>query len=237
MADAPGTDLAVIPAAESAVAHEPVPAPLPPLDTEPRATIPTRTTGSLSRRMILIAAGWILLLLTGGGFALDRVLTTAITQNFDDQLEYVLNALIVSAEIGPQGEVFNNRELADQRFLEPNSGLYYQISAPGQEPYPSRSLWDRRLAYGSAHTDLGIHAYDSDQFVDPTTDSPERLRIVERDATLPGSKVRWRFQVAQNREGLDAQIKVLRKTLVRSFALLGFGLIVMAALQTFYGLW
>ena len=47
----------------------------------------------------------------------------------------------------------------------------------------------------------------------------------------------WRFQVAQSRGGLDAQIKVLRKTLVRSFALLGFGLIVMAALQTFYGLW
>ncbi len=115
MADAPGTDFVVVPASEGAVAHEHASPPLPPPDTEPRATIATRTTGSLSRRMILIAAGWILLLLTGGGFALDRVLTTAITQNFDDQLEYVLTALIVSAEIGPQGEVFNNRELADQR--------------------------------------------------------------------------------------------------------------------------
>ena len=75
MADAPGTDFVVVPASEGAVAHEHVSPPLPPLDTEPRATIATRTTGSLSRRMILIAAGWILLLLTGGGFALDRVLT------------------------------------------------------------------------------------------------------------------------------------------------------------------
>ncbi|GGA35360.1 sensor histidine kinase [Sphingomonas psychrolutea] len=224
--------------------------PLPALDIEPRAAIPMRTTGSLSRRMILIAAGWILLLLTGGGFALDRVLTTAVTRNFDDQIEYVLNSLITSAEVGPMGEVINNRELADQRFLEPGSGLYYQVSAPGQEPYPSRSLWDRQLAYGGAHRDRDIHAYDSDQFVDKNaarkaaagavaddTEHDGMLRIVERDVKLPGSPVWWRFQVAQSRSGLDAQIKVLRKTLVRSFALLGFGLIVMAALQTFYGLW
>lgn len=190
-----------------------------------------RTTGSLSRRMIVIAAGWILLLLTGGGFALDRVLGQAITRNFDDQLEYVLTALIVSAEIGPDGEVVFNREPADQRFLEPGSGVYWQVSAKGREDFPSRSLWDRRLAYGGAHTDMGVHVYDSPQF------PSEKLRMVERDVVLPGSKQRWRFQVAQSRDGLDAQIGILRRTLVRSFALLGLGLIVMAALQTLYGLW
>ncbi len=190
-----------------------------------------RTTGSLSRRMILIAAVWILVLLSGGGFALDRVLSSAITRNFDDQLEYVLTALIVSAEIGPDGEVVFNREPADQRFLEPYSGLYWQVSAKGREAFPSRSLWDRRLAYGSPHSDREVHVYDTAQF--PT----EKLRLLERDVKLPGSPVRWRFQVAQSREGLDAQINALRKTLVRSFALLGLGLLVMAALQTFYGLW
>jgi signal transduction histidine kinase len=196
----------------------------------------TRTTGSLSRRMILIAAIWISILLSGGGFALDRVLRSAITRNFDDQLDYVLTALIVSAEIGPDGEVISNREPADQRFIEPNSGLYWQIGAPGQEPFPSRSLWDRRLAYGGSHTDMAVHAYDSDQFVDKKAEHPERLRILERDVLLPGSKIRWRFQVAQSRDGLDEQIDTLRRTLVRSFALLGLGLIILAGLQTFYGL-
>ena len=189
-----------------------------------------RATGSLWQRMMLIAAAWITLLLAGGGFALDRVLSAAVTQNFDDQLEYVMTALIVSSEIGPEGEVVFTREAADQRFLEPNSGLYWQVSAPGREPFPSRSLWDRQLAYGSPHRDRGVHSYDSRQFPD------ERLRVVERDVTLPGSEVRWRFQVAQSRNGLDAQIAVLRRTLVRSFALLAVGLIVLAGLQTFYGL-
>lgn len=180
--------------------------------------------------MIAIAALWILILLAGGGFALDRVLTAAVTRNFDNQLEYVLTSLFTSAEIGPEGEVIFNREPADQRFLEPYSGLYWQVSAPGKEAFPSRSLWDRRLKYGGNHTDLDVHVYDSVQFPD------ERLRVLERDVKLPGSTVRWRFQVAQSRDGLDADIKVLRRTLVRSFLLLALGLIVLAGLQTWYGL-
>ncbi|UVO51971.1 sensor histidine kinase [Sphingomonas sp. SUN019] len=196
------------------------------------ATIrPVKGGGSLSRRMIGIAAVWIVVLLAGGGFALDRVLSSAVTQNFDDQLEYVLRSLLVSAEIDPIGEVSFNREPADQRFLEPYSGLYWQVSAKGHEVFPSRSLWDRQLGFGAAHNDRAVHIYDSEQFAD------EKIRVVERDVTLPRSTVRWRFQVAQSRDGLDAQIQTLRRTLVRSFLLLGIGLLILAALQTFYGLW
>ncbi len=186
--------------------------------------------GSLSRRMIGIAAAWIFVLLLGGGLALDRVLANAITQNFDDQLEYVLTAMIASAETGPDGEVRLNRPLGDQRFLEPNSGLYWQITGTGQEPFRSRSLWDHALVQGGAHKDADPHFYDSAQF-------QESLRIVERDIKLPLSPTVWRFQVAQSREGLDEQINTLRQTIVQSFALLALGLIVLAALQTLYGLW
>jgi len=202
---------------------------LPTAEALPRA--PVATKGSLSRRMILIAAVWILVLLAGGGYALDRVLTSAVTRNFDDQLEYVLRSLLTSSEIGPEGEVIFTREAADQRFVEPGSGLYWQVSGKGREDFHSRSLWDRSLAHGTAHNDRDVHFYDSAQFPE------EKLRVVERDVTLPGSTVRWRFQVAQSRDILDAQIAVLRRTLIRSFALLAVGLIVLAALQTFYGLW
>jgi signal transduction histidine kinase len=191
----------------------------------------TRSTGSLGRRMIGIAAAWILMLLVGGGFTLDRVLSQAITTNFDDGIEYLLVALIRSSEVTPDGEVGLVEQLSEQRFFEPYSGLYWQIQGTGVEPETSRSLWDRTLDTGGAHSDEAIHFRDSDQFAgDP-------LRIAERDVVLPGSPVIWRFQVAQSRSALDLQLATVRRTIIRSFAILALGLIVLAALQTVYGLW
>lgn len=190
-----------------------------------------RAPGSLARRMIGVSVLWIVLLLGLGGFALDRLLTSAVTSNFDAQLDYVLTAMIASSDIGPDGEVYFTRQPADQRFLEPYSGLYYQITAPGFDPFPSRSLWDRRLSVQRSHVDTEPHAYDSAEFPE------DKLRVIERDVRLPGSNVRWRFQVAQSRSALDAQIGVLRRTLVRSFGLLGLGLTALVFIQAVYGLW
>ncbi|MBV8685834.1 MAG: HAMP domain-containing histidine kinase [Alphaproteobacteria bacterium] len=189
--------------------------------------------------MIGISALWILVLLGVGGYALDRVLTSALTRNFDNYIEYVLTALIATAEIGPEGEAFLNRAPADQRFLEPYSGLYFQITAVGKPrsaagvdlDLPSRSLWDRRLKVVTRHNDFEVHVYDSPEF------TGEKLRVMERDVRLPGSQLRWRFQVAQSRDTLDDQISVLRRTMIRSFAILGLGLVILATLQAFYGLW
>ena len=190
--------------------------------------------------MIVVSAVWIILLLGVGGFALDRVLARELTRAFDAQLDYVLTALIASAEIGPDGEAYLNRPPADQRFLEPNSGVYFQISAvrkggpalgTAETDFPSRSLWDRRLQVRGGHNDFKVHVYDTTEFPDET------LRVVERDARIPGSKLRWRFQVAQTRAELNEQIRVLRSTLITSFGVLGLGLIILAALQALYGLW
>jgi len=193
-----------------------------------------RRSGSLTGRMIVISSVWIVLLLGLGGFTLDRVLASAITSNFDAQLDYVLTAMISSSEIGPEGEVLFNRALADQRFLEPYSGLYFQITGRGFDPYPSRSLWDRRLNV-APHRDSDVHYYDSDEL--STETSPEQLRVIERDVRLPGSPVLWRFQVAQSRDVINEQIGVIRRTMVRSFGVLGLGLILLATIQAVYGLW
>ncbi len=185
--------------------------------------------------MIGIAAIWIGALLLIGGFALDRILSKSLVDSFDEQMVFILNSMVAASEIGPTGEVRFNRPPADQRFLEPYSGLYFQISGEGADAFPSRSLWDRRLRVGEGHSDSKPHLYDSNEF--STSADEEPLRIVERDAVLPGSDVRWRFQVAQSREAINEQIRRLRSTLSWSFAALGFGLLILAALQTVYGLW
>ena len=63
---------------------------------------------SVTRRMIGIAALWIVVLLLAGGFALDRILTRTVVDNFDDQMEYSLNAMLLSAELGPFGITVNS---------------------------------------------------------------------------------------------------------------------------------
>lgn len=191
---------------------------------------PAPHTGSLARRMLLIAAGWISVLLFGGGLALDQTLTGLVTRNFDEQLGYMLTAMVASAEIGPDGEVFFNRPLGDQRFLEPNSGLYWQISGQGHEDFPSRSLWDRSLRTDPDQNYVEPKIDDSDQF------EGERLRIIKRSVILPGANTLWEFQVAASRGEIDAQIRRIRSILIWSFLALGLGLFTMAGLQTFYGL-
>lgn len=199
-------------------------------DTETRKVDRVKYTGSLARRMMLIAVGWILVLLLAGGLALDRAMTAMVTRNFDEQLGYMLTGMIGSAEIGPDGEVFFNRPLGDQRFLEPNSGLYWQITGKGHEDFPSRSLWDRTLKVDANHNDTQAHIYDSNQF------SGEPLRIMERSIILPGSNTTWWFVVAESRHELDAQIHRIRSILIDSFLVLGLGLVLMAAIQSWYGL-
>ncbi|MEX0342017.1 MAG: ATP-binding protein [Erythrobacter sp.] len=180
--------------------------------------------------MIAIAALWIGVLLLGGGFALDRTLVRLVQDNFDEQLEYVQTALIASAEIDSFGDVQLYRSLGDQRFLEPNSGVYWQITGEGHQPFPSRSLWDRSLEIEGDHIDNEPHFYDSYQFED------EPLRIVERTVILPDSDTRWTFAVASARGELDFQISRIRSILVWSFAALALGLMTLAILQSWYGL-
>ncbi|WP_373282993.1 sensor histidine kinase [Aurantiacibacter arachoides] len=186
-------------------------------------------TGSLSRRMMLIAAVWIVLLLSIGGIALDRVLTNQLRSEFDSRLLIPLNAMLRSADLDPFGEVRFNSILGDQSYLEPGSGSYWQISGEGHEPWPSRSLWDDRLMVRDVNAVEPVF-YDSDQFED------EPLRMVQRSIQLPGSDVRWQFVVAQKRSDLDDQIAQVRGTLVWAFVILGAGLFLMVAAQTWYGL-
>ncbi len=198
---------------------------------KPRPT----STGSLTRRMIVISTIWIVILLSGGAFALDRVLNSAITRNFDDRLNDVLTGLVATSQIGPDGELLLDELPADQRFLTPYSGMYFQISAPGREPFPSRSLWDRTLDTTRPIAEAEVQYADSREFYSASLS--EVLRVAEREVRLPGSDLLWRFQVAQDRVELDKQIYELRTTMLISFGILALGLIVLAALQTIYGLW
>lgn len=181
--------------------------------------------------MILIAAVWITMLLGLGGFTLDRLLADTLRSSFDEQLASNLKAMINTAELDELGEVRLLRPLGDQRFSEPYSGLYWQISGRGKEIFPSRSLWDRQLDPPPRGADCRQPCrYDSSVF------AGEPLRIMGRSVRLPGAPARFYFQVAQSSLDLERQLARTRSILFWSLTVLGLGLIGMAALQSTYGL-
>ncbi|WP_426164807.1 sensor histidine kinase [Sandarakinorhabdus sp. DWP1-3-1] len=180
--------------------------------------------------MIALAAAWIIPLLGLGGYALDRAMVGTITRNFENQLDFALTAMVSAADLDDVGEVRFLRPLGDQRFFEPYSGLYWQVSAEGQEPFRSRSLWDRILG-GPPRADCRKPCrYASERF------AGETLRIVGRQIKLPGSDTSFYFQVAQSTRDLDEQVKLLRTIMFWSLGGLGVSLLALAALQSTYGL-
>jgi len=189
--------------------------------------------GSLSQRILALAAVWIAVLLIVGGLALDRVVTGTITRNFDERLAEALPIMISAAEIDPySGEILRfNRDPVDPRFNEPYSGLYWQVSGEGKAPFRSRSLWDREeLPVDLGKACIAPCVSRSEAF------SNEPLRVIERDGIIPGSPVVWRFAVAQNAKQLDQQLADVRKTLWWSLGALGAGLFALAVTQATIGL-
>ncbi len=180
--------------------------------------------------MIALAAAWIIPLLAVGGLALDRALVGILTNNFDAQLEYTLSGMINTADFDETGDLRFFRELGDQRYDEPYSGLYWQVSTEGQQPFPSRSLWDRWLP-AKPNTDCVTPChYTSSNF------PGEPLRVVGRSVRFPGSPVQFYFQVAQSTRDLESQVRQLRSVLFWGLTVLGVGLLTLAALQSTYGL-
>jgi hypothetical protein len=158
-------------------------------------------------RMILIAAVWILVCWLGRRFALDRVLTSAVTRNFDDQLEYVMNALVNSAEIDPGGRSdLQPRSRATSASSNPNSGLYWQVRARVARISRRAALWDRSLALARQRSRARAVIYDSEQFPD------EPLRVANATVYLPGATPAGGSPVAQSRDELDAQIGEIRRS-------------------------
>ncbi len=180
--------------------------------------------------MIALAGAWIVPVLGIGGYALDRALVNSVTRSFESQLDFALTAMISAGDIDETGEVRFLRPLGDQRYFEPYSGLYWQVSAAGHEPFRSRSLWDRVLGPPAFPDCREPCRYSSTRF------AGEPLRIVGRNVRLPGSPAFFYFQVAQSTRDLDDQIAKLRSILFWSLGGLGVSLLALAALQSVVGL-
>jgi len=106
------------------------------------------TPRSLRLRLILAAAGLILLALALAGFGLRAVFDSVLDRRTVEELDRTARSLAGQAEIGPEGHVSVPRPPGDPRQANAYGGLYWQIEwqdLAGDQRLRSRSLWDVAL--------------------------------------------------------------------------------------------
>lgn len=204
-----------------------------------RTRTPTRETDiyplwvnprSLTSRLLLVSGLWTALALGAGGFLLSAAFRDFVETGFDARLTQTLDSMIGASEIAPEGFVRFNRPLADQRFIEPYSGWYWQVTAPGQEPFRSRSLWDYELSPPPEDSAFTRHFHEI-----PGPDG-QSLRVAEQDVLLPGSEDVLRYMAAADATELRAEIAQFDRIVAWSLGALGIGLLAAMVMQVTFGL-
>lgn len=192
------------------------------------------TDGSKRRplwvRLVTISVVWTALALVLGGYLLSLVFRDTLEQNFDERLNSLLENLIGISSDDSSTTVDLTRPMVDPRFEQPYSGWYWQISPEGFNPVRSRSLWDVAL---EVDFDRPIVSTRYREALGP---EEQPLRLVERDVTLPGGEVVYRFAVAVDTSEIDEQAARFDNILLIGLSALGVGLIAASLLQVFLGL-
>lgn len=194
------------------------------------AKAPWANSKSLTGRLLIASSLWVLLGLAAGGFLLSAAFRDHVETETDARLRQILDSMVGVSDLDADGNIFFTRPLNDQRFNEPYSGWYWQVASNSRENFRSRSLWDQELA-----VNLGLVAFPDLIY---ETEGPEgqEIRILERDITLPGTNVPFRFMVAGDVAEMKAHIADFNQIVMWSLGALGFGIIIALILQVVYGL-
>jgi signal transduction histidine kinase len=193
---------------------------------------------SLASRLILAAAVWTTIGLAAGGFILSDAFRSAVSDNFDTGLQVDLDGMIAAAEPDTSGDVVLQERFLNRRFARAYSGLYWQIQPAGKaEPQISHSLLD---------TTIHIHdAKETGGFTWGYADGPDKqqLRVLARRVSFsipatpdPHDARAYTFMVAGDLSSVENEISDFNGTLIRSFLVLFFGLVVAVFIQVRVGL-
>ncbi len=177
-----------------------------------------------------MAGLWTALALGAGGFLLSAAFRDFVQTGFDARLTQTLDSMIGASELAPEGFVRFNRPLSDQRFIEPYSGWYWQVTAPGQEPFRSRSLWDQELTPSPGQSTFNQY------FHEMSGPDGQILRVAEQDIILPGSEDVLRYMAAGDIAELRVEMAQFDRIVAWSLGGLGVGLLAAMVMQVTFGL-
>ena len=196
---------------------------------------------SLVRRLVLLAAGWSVMVLVVAGIALTAFFRQATVSQFDDQLEDSIKGLYGEATVDEQGTVYAP-PMTDVRASQLYSGHYWEIAEPDNKGglkvvVASRSLWDSRLAIPAEHGLAEMQARPGKTvFYDIKGPLNEPLRVGAQLVKIPGRKAPVVFIAADDRSSIEKNARRFAFTTAITLLALGAGILAAVFIQVRVGL-
>ncbi len=177
---------------------------------------------SLQRRLLWAALSGLVLASLAGAWGLSAAFSQAVERGFDERLKTVLQTLVAEAETAADGTLVLGRPMGDPRFEQIYSGAYWQISNAQGVLLRSRSLWDQEMPFSIAAPD------GATWFRVWQNPAGQRLRLAERDLTLPGRPEVLHFIVAGRTTEIEAEMRQFDQLLL--LGVLGLVLVMAGAI-------
>ena len=189
---------------------------------------------SLHFRLLAAAAVSIAIALAAAAFGLVTLFEHHVGSRLELELETDLRQLIARIEVAQDGRIHITSDLADPRFEEPLSGLYWQIENDDRPTLlRSRSLWDTKLDLPRDALRLGVVHHH-------TLPGPagQSLMVRERQVILrPQTEARrLRIAVAIDRQTLVDARQSFSSDMLPYLSLLAVALILASWAQVHMGL-
>jgi signal transduction histidine kinase len=196
-------------------------------------------TGSLRLRLLTIMLLTLVLALWGAQAWLGGLFRDHVARQFVAALEVQLNQLTARFEFDLQGRpVIDSSGLADPRWQQPYSGLYWQVDGGDAAGFTqmgvlrSRSLWDGQLSLAADDVHDGMPLTHTS--VGPRGESVLALKRSIQSSDFPDQ--RWRLMVAADTSTLTQATDEFDSVLGASLAALGLLLTIAGCAQVVMGL-
>ena len=150
------------------------------------------TAHSLRFRLLVAAAISVSAALLIAGISLVVLFEHHVERRIGSELETYLKQIIAGVDLTGEGRITFNKELADPRFVQPLSGLYWQIQDEEHRTLlRSRSLWDNVVELPADRLELGtIHQHRQ------SGPAGQTLLVRERQVIFQPNKQEYRIRVA-----------------------------------------
>ncbi len=194
---------------------------------------------SLTRRLIWLASGWIILALAITGFFLTSLFQESALRRLGSMLSQTIDELVVATTATPQGVTV--AEIRDSQTLRVFSGKYWAVAenaADGRLRMVARStsLWDSDLSVPDDLPPRLTQAFGQTISYNAVGPAGEPLRVAASMKQLPGRNAPVVFLAGIDRSAVDADTRQFATVTWVTLLILGLGLVLAVFIQVQVGL-